>query len=103
MSRVYLDHNATTHTPQDVIDAMTSALAVAGNPTAQHGDGRAANAIVSQAREHVGMAMGVCAQDIVFTSGGTESCNTAIWSAIKAGCKHLLISSMDHPLSLIHI
>jgi len=100
MTRVYLDHNATTHTPQTVVNAMTSALAVAGNPTAQHGDGRAANAIVSQAREHVGMAMGVCAQDIVFTSGGTESCNTAIWSGIKAGCKHLLISSMDHPATI---
>lgn len=100
MTRTYLDHNATTITWPNVIDAMTAALAVAGNPSAQHGDGRAANAIVSKAREHVGMAMGVCAQDIVFTSGGTESCNTAIWSAMKAGCKRLLISSMDHPATI---
>ena len=99
-NRLYLDHNATTITWPHVIDAMTAALAIAGNPSAQHGDGRAANAIVSKAREDVGMAMGVCAQDIVFTSGGTESCNTAIWSAIKAGCKRLLISSMDHPATI---
>ena len=98
--RLYLDHNATTITWPPVIDAMTAALEVLGNPTAQHGDGRAANAIVSKAREHVGLAMGVCAQDIVFTSGGTESCNTAIWSAIKSGCKRLLISSMDHPATI---
>lgn len=98
--RVYLDHNATTITWPNVIDAMTAALAVTGNPSAQHGDGRAANAIVSKAREHVGLAMGVCAQDIVFTGCGTESCNTAIWSAIKAGCKRLLISSMDHPATI---
>jgi cysteine desulfurase len=98
--RTYLDHNATTITWPNVIEAMTAALQVEGNPTAQHADGRAANAIVSKAREHVGMAMGVCAQDIVFTSGGTESCNTAIWSAIKAGCKCLLISSMDHPATI---
>lgn len=100
MTRTYLDHNATTFTWPHVIDAMTAALAVDGNPSAQHTDGRAANAIVSKAREHVGMAMGVCAQDIVFTSGGTESCNTAIWSAMKAGCKHLLISAMDHPATI---
>ncbi|MEP4051691.1 MAG: cysteine desulfurase family protein [Litorimonas sp.] len=98
--RVYLDHNATTITWPNVIEAMTDALNVTGNPTAQHGDGRAANAIVSKAREHVGLAMGVCAQDIVFTSGGTESCNTAIWSAIQAGSKRLLISSMDHPATI---
>jgi len=100
MTRTYLDHNATTITWPHVIDAMTAALEVTGNPSAQHSDGRAANAIVSKAREHVGMAMGVCAQDIVFTSGGTESCNTAIWSAMKGGCKHLLISSMDHPATI---
>ena len=98
--RVYLDHNATTITWPNVIEAMTAALEVTGNPTAQHGDGRAANAIVSKAREHVGIAMGVCAQDIIFTSGGTESCNTAIWSAIQSGCKRLLISAMDHPATL---
>lgn len=99
-NRLYLDHNATTFTWPNVIEAMTAALEVTGNPSAQHGDGRAANAIVSKAREHVGIAMGVCAQDIVFTSGGTESCNTAIWSAMKAGCRHLLISSMDHPATI---
>lgn len=98
--RTYLDHNATTITWPHVIEAMTAALTVTGNPSAQHSDGRAANALVSKAREHVGMAMGVCAQDIVFTSGGTESCNTAIWSGMKAGCKHLLISSMDHPATI---
>ena len=97
MTRLYFDHNATTFAHQSVIDAMTEALATTGNPTAQHHNGRTANAIVSDAREKVGLAMGVCAQDIIFNSGGTEGCNTAIWSALNAGCKHLLISSMDHP------
>jgi len=100
MTRTYLDHNATTVTWPNVIDAMTAALAITGNPTAQHGDGRAANAIISKAREDVGLAMGVCAQDIIFNGGATEGCNTAIWSAIQAGCKHLLISSMDHPATI---
>ena len=100
MTRLYFDHNATTFVSQSVIDAMTAALATTGNPTAQHRNGRAANGIVSEAREKVGLAMGVCAQDIIFNSGGTEGCNTAIWSALNAGCKHLLISGMDHPATI---
>ena len=100
MTRLYFDHNATTFVSQSVIDAMTTALTTTGNPTAQHHNGRTANAIVSEAREKVGLAMGVCTQDIIFNSGGTEGCNTAIWSALNAGCKHLLISSMDHPATI---
>ncbi len=100
MTRTYLDHNATTPAPKAVVEAMTAALAVTGNPTAQHSDGRAANAIIAKAREAVGLAMGVCAQDVIFNSGGTEGCNTAIWSAMQSGCKHLLISSMDHPATI---
>ena len=100
MTLLYFDHNATTFVSQSVIDAMTTALATTGNPTAQHRSGRAANGIVSDAREKVGLAMGVCAQDIIFNSGGTEGCNTAIWSALNAGCKHLMISSMDHPATI---
>ena len=100
-NRTYLDHNATTFTGPNVIEAVAEAMAVEGNPTAQHVDGRAAKAIISKAREAVGLAMGVCAQDVVFTSGGTEADNTAVWSAIQAGCKHLLISSMDHPATIL--
>jgi len=81
--RLYLDHNATTTASQAVVDAMTNALSVTGNPTAQHRNGRAANNIISSAREAVGLAMGVCAQDVIFNSGGTEGCNTAIWSAMQ--------------------
>ena len=90
-NRTYLDHNATTFTWPEVIEAVTEAMSVDGNPTAQHVDGRAAKRIVSKAREAVGLAMGVCAQDVMFTGSGTEADNTAVWSAIQAGCKHLLI------------
>lgn len=100
MKRLYLDHNATTPTSLGVIDAMTEALKVTGNPTAQHSNGRAANGLISSAREAVGLAMGVCAQDVIFNSGGTEGCNTSIWSAMQAGCNHALVSSMDHPATI---
>ena len=100
MSRIYLDHNATSPIRPEVIDTVSAAMAVAGNPSAQHGDGRAANALISSAREALGLAMGVCAQDIIFTGSGTEADNTAIHSAVKSGCKRLVISAMDHPATL---
>lgn len=100
LDRCYLDHNATTFTWPNVMDAMHDALLIHGNPTAQHRDGRRANAVVSKARESVGLAMGVCAQDVIFTGSGTEADNTAIYSAIRAGCKRLLLSAMDHPATL---
>lgn len=101
MSHIYLDHNATSPAPQSVIDAVAHAMSVGGNASAQHGHGRAAASLIADAREAVGMAMGQCAQDVLFTGSGTESINTAIHSAITAGCKHLLVSSLDHPASIM--
>ena len=101
MTRLYLDHNASSPARPEVIDAMIAALKTPGNASAPHGAGRAAHKLVADAREAVAMAMGVCAQDLIFTASGTESINTAILSAVKGGCKRLYISSMDHPASIL--
>ena len=98
---LYLDHNASSPARPEVIDAMTAALKTPGNASAPHGAGRAAHKFVADAREAVAMAMGVCAQDLIFTASGTEGINTAILSAVKGGCKRLYISSMDHPASIL--
>ncbi len=100
-SRIYLDYNATCPVTARVKAAMSEAWNVIGNSSAQHKDGRAAAGIIGQAREALGLAMGVCAQDIIFNGGGTEGDNTAIYSAMRAGCKRLLISGMDHPATLL--
>ena len=92
MTRTYLDHNATSPIRPEVVDAVSSAMSVEGNPSAQHADGRAANKLISDAREALGLTMGVCAQDIVFTGCGTEALNTAIFSAWRAGCRKMLFS-----------
>jgi len=97
MTRTYLDHNATSPIRPEVIEAVTAAMSIEGNPSAQHADGRAANKLISDAREALGLAMGVCAQDIVFTGCGTEALNTAIFSAWTAGCRKMLFSYADHP------
>ena len=101
MTRTYLDHNATSPIRPEVIEMTARAMAFTGNPSAQHGDGRAANKLISDAREAVGLAMGVCAQDTLFNGCGTEGDNTAVYSAVKAGCKRLLISAMDHPATIL--
>lgn len=101
MNRIYLDHNATSPAPQSVIDAVSHAMSVVGNASAQHGHGRAAASLIADAREAVGMAMGQCAQDVLFTGSGTEALNTAIHSAVMSGCKHLLLSSLDHPATIM--
>jgi cysteine desulfurase len=99
--KVYLDHNASSPARPEVIAAMVEALNTPGNASAPHGHGRAGHKFIADAREALGLAMGVCAQDIIFTASGTESINTAIHSAIEGGCKRLLISSMDHPAAIV--
>ncbi|MGB0907215.1 MAG: cysteine desulfurase family protein [Maricaulaceae bacterium] len=101
MSGVYLDHNATSPIRPEVIEAASAAMRVAGNVSAQHSHGRAASSVVEQGREAVALAMGVCAQDLIFTSGGTESDNTAIHSAVLGGSKRVLVSSVDHPATAL--
>ncbi len=99
--RTYLDHNATSPARPEVIEAVANAMRAAGNASAQHEHGRVASRIISDARESIGMALGLCAQDIIFTASGTEGDNTAVHSAVKAGCRRLLISAMDHPATII--
>ena len=100
-TRLYLDHNASSPARPEVMSAMMGALKTHGNASAPHGAGRSAHKLVSEAREAVALAMGVCAQDLIFTASGTESINTAILSAVKGGSKRLFISSMDHPASIL--
>lgn len=100
-THLYLDHNASSPARPEVIEVMNTALLTPGNASAPHGFGRAASTLVEDGREAVALAMGVCAQDLIFTASGTESVNTAIKSAVDAGCKRLLVSSMDHPASFL--
>jgi cysteine desulfurase len=79
MSQVYLDWNATTPPHPDVVAAMREAAHASwGNPASLHAAGRAAKAIVEQARETIARLMGFCARDVLFTSGGTEANNLAV-------------------------
>ena len=99
--RLYLDHNASSLPRPETIAAVRAAMEAGGNASAPHGHGRAAHKFVADAREAVALAMGVCANDLIFTSGGTEALNTVIKSVTVAGNRRLFVSAMDHPATLL--
>ena len=83
MSRVYLDFNATTPVEPEVLDAMLPYFSAEfGNAASIHTPGQNARAAVETAREQVAALIGARAQEIVFTSGGTESDNHAIFGVV---------------------
>jgi cysteine desulfurase len=85
MKRVYLDHNATTAVEPAVLDAMLPYLSGEyGNAASIHTFGQKARAAVETAREQVAALIGARPQEIVFTSGGTEADNHAVFGAVAA-------------------
>jgi selenium donor protein len=99
---VYLDYNATTPVDPRVIEAMRPALAsLFGNPSSGHRPGRAARAAVEEARERVAACLGAAPDEVVFTSGGSESDNWAIHGVVAArGGGHVVVSAVEHPAVL---
>lgn len=83
--RVHLDHNATTPLRPEARAALLEALdRLGGNPSSIHASGRAARALLDDARERLAGALGVLEDDLVFTSGGTESDNLAVEGVLRA-------------------
>ena len=96
---IYLDNNATTRVAPEVIEAMLPWLGDHyGNPSGGYRFGREARRAVDTAREQVAALIGSLPEEIVFTSGGTESNNTAIHSALslRPDCRTLLSSTVEH-------
>jgi cysteine desulfurase len=101
MSRVYLDHNATTPVAPEVADRMDRALRdLWGNASSVHHFGQQAKAGLDDARGQVASLLGAEASEVVFTAGGTESDNFAIRGAAEAlepiGRKHLISTAIEH-------
>src|SRR2546425_201146 len=96
--RVYLDHNASTPVHPEVLAEMLPYFGeVYGNPSSIHAFGREAREGVDQARERVARFLNVSSQEIVFTSGGTESDNFAAKGlALARGQGHLITSQIEH-------
>ena len=97
---VYMDHSATTPMRREVVDAMLPWLKEKfGNASSVHAFGREARAAMEAAREKVASRLGAQPEEIVFTSGGTESDNLALVGAANAARKngkHIVISAIEH-------
>ncbi|MCX7325750.1 MAG: cysteine desulfurase family protein [Hyphomicrobiales bacterium] len=99
--RSYLDWNATAPVRPEVMDAVTRALGLAGNPSSVHAEGRAAHAAVERAREQVAALVNAPASRVVFTSGGSEANVFALTPSLTLNDRrpttHLLMSATEHP------
>jgi cysteine desulfurase len=99
---IYLDYNATTPTDPRVAEAMQPFLTgFFGNPSSGHRYGREAKAAVEEARGQVAVCLGCRPDEIVFTSGGSESDNLALRGVAAASSGgHLVTSAVEHPAVL---
>ncbi|HEX7885557.1 MAG TPA: cysteine desulfurase family protein [Phenylobacterium sp.] len=93
---VYLDHNATTRVRPEAVAAVTHALETVGNPSSVHAAGRAARALMEQARADVAALIAAPASTVIFTGGGTEANALAIQSAVATGSRRLIVSAIEH-------
>jgi cysteine desulfurase len=99
----YLDHNATSPLRPECLSAMTHALAVGGNPSSIHANGRAARAIVEEARDKVAALAKAKPENVVFTSGATEANHLALFGAAEGSLEEegsritrIFVSGIEH-------
>lgn len=96
--RIYFDNAATTSLDPQVLDAMMPYLTEKfGNPSSIYSYGRETRMAIESARKTVASILNAHPAEIFFTSGGTESSNTAINAAVRdLGCKHIITSPVEH-------
>ena len=101
MNKVYLDYNATTPIDKEVAEAMLPYLTEHfGNPSSNHEFGLIAKEAVENARKQLAELLNCTPEEIIFTSGGTESNNFSIQGSafyLKDKGKHIITSSIEHP------
>jgi cysteine desulfurase len=107
--RVYIDYNATTPLRDEVKAAMIEDLEIYGNASSMHTAGRLAHARIEEARQAVGALLGAPPEDLIFTSGGSESNNT-VFQTMRAlvsekgpllrGRSEIITTAIEHPCVL---
>lgn len=102
MKRIYFDNAATTSLDPVVLEAMMPYLtAHFGNPSSIYSYGRETRLAIENARKSVAKILNAHPAEIFFTSGGTESSNTAILAAVRnLGCRHIISSVIEHHATL---
>jgi cysteine desulfurase len=104
VQRFYFDHNATTPVSQSVLEVLVAALLeVPGNASSIHQDGQLARQSLEAARRQVAALLACQPKELVFTSGGTEADNLAIFGSVLANTapqKHVITTVIEHPAVL---
>lgn len=105
MHRIYLDHNATSPLRPQARAAMLQALEAPRNASSVHAEGRAAKAILEDARAAIAQSVGTAPRNVTFTSGATEAANLALTPHLRAGAdtrpfEILLVGAGEHPAVL---
>ncbi|MEJ2246663.1 MAG: cysteine desulfurase family protein, partial [Acidobacteriota bacterium] len=102
--RIYLDNSATTRMDAKVLDSMLPCFRDNfGNASSVHIFGQEARVAVENARQLVADLLGADTKEIVFTSGGTESDNSALWGIFRSGYRpgnHIITTRIEHPAIL---
>ena len=100
--RIYFDNAATTTLDPQVLEAMLPYLTEKfGNPSSIYSYGRETRMAIENARKSVAKILNAHPAEIFFTSGGTESSNTAITASVRdLGCKHIISSAIEHHATL---
>lgn len=100
MKHIYLDHAASTPMHPEVVEVMMSVMREQyGNASSVHSFGRKAKKLVNGARDKIAGALGCYSDELVFTSGGTESDNMAIFGAVAARSdrgRHIITTAVEH-------
>src|ERR1700749_5118465 len=102
MNRIYFDNAATTALDPEVLEAMMPYLTEKfGNPSSIYSYGRESRLAIETSRKSVAKILNAHPAEIFFTSGGTESSNTAITAAVRdLGCLHIITSPLEHHATL---
>ncbi|MEJ5914965.1 cysteine desulfurase family protein [Pseudokineococcus sp. 1T1Z-3] len=104
--RVYLDHAASAPVLPAAATAMAEVLAMPGNASSAHAEGRALRRVLEDSREQVAAALGARPEEVLLTSGGTEADNLAVTGLVRARQREdarrrrLLVSAVEHPAVL---
>ena len=103
IDRIYVDHAATTPLDPAVFEAMRPYLrGTHANPSSLHASGRQARAAVDRAREQIAQVLAAQPAELVFTSGGTEACNLAVFGVARAARSgHVIVSAVEHHAVLL--
>jgi len=101
LERIYLDNNATTRPLPEVVEIVSRVYREAfANPGSRHAEGRLARQVLEDARETIAQIVGADPSEVIFTSGGTEATNMAIFGLARAEPGTIALTAGEHPATV---